>query len=242
MFYERYQGQIIELQGYNAALSTTNENLADHSTLIDYAGVASAASKLQISSSSAADTAAGTGAQAVIICGLDASYKFIVESIDLNGQTQVETVNAFLRVFCVEVSRVGTGRVNAGDLYIIITGTGGTVTAGVPGTLTSLWVKVLVGTGVSTSGMITVPAGSLYELKKIHCSGMAQPVIVSIWTYNASEGGTKQDQVFGIGSNMNLEHKAERPIKYSEKTDIYLRALSTTAAGRATAVLTLASV
>jgi len=241
MYYERYHGKTIELQGYNAALATTNENLSEHSTLIDYAGVGAAAAKLQISSSSAADAAAGTGARTVTICGLDADYKPLLETIALNGQTQVETVNAFLRVFSVEVATVGSGRTNAGDLYIIMTGTGGTLVSGVPPTLTSLWVKVLVGTGVGTSGMITVPAGCLYEQLRLHASGMAQPVILSIWTYNAVEG-TKQDQIYGIGTNQNLNRESERKIKFAEKTDIYLRALSTTAAGRATAILSLASV
>jgi len=242
MYYDRYLGKIVELQGYNPALNTTNENMAEHSTLIDYASVGAAAAKLQISSSSVADTAAGTGARTIAICGLDADYKHLIEIIALNGQTQVETVKAFLRVFSVEVASVGSGRTNAGDLYIIMTGTGGTLVAGVPPTLTSLWVKILVGTGVGTSGMLTVPAGMIYEQSALHVSGMAQPVIASIWTYNPTNGGTKQDQIFGIGSNQNLNRDARLKVKYPEKTDIYLRALSTTAAGRATAILTLASV
>lgn len=111
-----------------------------------------AASVMKVSSSSTNDAAAGTGARTVLVQGLDANYVEIQEVVALNGQTAVNTVNSYLRVFGVTGLTAGSGGTNAGDLYM---GTG-TVTAGVPANVFS---KAPGGFGQSQGAHWTVPAG-----------------------------------------------------------------------------------
>jgi hypothetical protein len=239
MYMDKYRGKVIALCGYNAACNTTDENLADHSTLITYAA-ARAAAKVQVSCANAADAAAGTGARKIKICGLDADYMFQSEEITLNGQAYVESALSYRSVFSAEVSSAGTGLTNAGIIYIIITGTGGALTAGVPATLTSQWIQILAGASIGTSGLFTVPAGSKARLIRMQASGMAQPCILSVWSCDQADGVLKRDEIYGIGSNQNLDEEIDRrlDIEYPEKVDIYLRGLSTTAAGRIAAKAT----
>lgn len=234
-FWNRFNGSKIVLSGYNGALAVTDENLAEHSTLMSYGAFSPA--KVQISCANVADTAAGTGARSILIAGLDSNYKFITEILATNGQAYVESVNIFRRVFSVEVRTAGTGLVNAGIIYCIATGTGGALTGGVPATLTSQWVQVLAGLGVGVSGIYTVPAGMTAKVTKVTASGMAQPCVLNLVTFDATEAVMKRDHVFGIGTNQNIEidlPKADT-YTYAEKTDIYLRGLSTTAGGIMTA-------
>lgn len=242
MFIEKYTGRKVLLNGYNPALAATDENLADHSTLITYTPtLLAAAAKVQVSCANTADTALGTGARSIRIVGLDADYKVQTEDIALNGQAYVESVKSYIRVFAAEVVSAGTGCVNAGIIYIIVSGTGGVLTSGVPATLTSQWIQVLAGFSTGTSGIYTVPAGFNAKAKRVTGACMVQPGILSIYACKLSEGVVKRELVFGIGMNQNLNIDIEPGVgcDYPEKTDIYLRGLSTTAAGRMSAQLTL---
>lgn len=85
-----------------------------------------AASQLEILSSSAVDTAAGTGARTVLIQGLDANWLSISETVTLNGTTPVTTVNSYLRVNLLTTTSAGSGGQNAGDLTLRVVGGGTT--------------------------------------------------------------------------------------------------------------------
>ena len=116
--------------------------------------------KLDITSSdNTKDVAAGTGARKIKVYGLDANLRPLVEEIALNGQTAVTTVGTFRRVFAASVSLVGTDGVQAGDIYVIKTGSS-TWAGGVPNTLTaaSVCCKILIANGSGYSGYWTVPA------------------------------------------------------------------------------------
>lgn len=56
------------------------------------------AAQLSVVSSSALDTAGGTGAHTLLIIGLDSAYNPITELVTLNGTTPVLTTQSFLRV------------------------------------------------------------------------------------------------------------------------------------------------
>lgn len=84
------------------------------------------ASQLEILSTSAADTAAGTGARTVLIQGLDANWLPITETLTLNGVTPVATVNSYLRINLMTTVTAGSGAQNAGDLTLRVVGAGST--------------------------------------------------------------------------------------------------------------------
>ena len=113
------------------------------------------ATTLGIASTSANDTSAGAGAQAIQIEGLDANYSPIVEVVLLNGQTEVNSTKSFLRVNGAIVVAVGSGDKNDGIIYI--SSSTDSFVNGIPQTT----VYRTIGTGVnfSTPGTYTIRAG-----------------------------------------------------------------------------------
>jgi hypothetical protein len=106
---------------------------------------------MTVSSTSADDTAAGTGARTVVVQGLDANYNEVTETVTMNGQTAVTMSASLLRVNYAYVATAGSGNSAAGDIYI---GTG-TVTAGVPATAYDI---IKFDYNNTTTGSYTVPA------------------------------------------------------------------------------------
>lgn len=169
---KRFSGRFPTIMG-KGVIGTSKLNIYDLIQDMDWASVFDTAYKLDLTSSSANDAAAGTGARTVKVYGLDANYKFATETVTLNGQTAVTTTGTFYRVFGIQVITTGTGRKNAGDIYAVKTTTS-TWTSGVPDTLTSAACKVLVGENFGTSGMFTAAAGQYYSLSTLHVGARAQ--------------------------------------------------------------------
>jgi hypothetical protein len=108
--------------------------------------------QMTVSSTSANDTSAGTGARTVTILGLDANYNEVTETVTLNGQTAVTMTVALLRVNYMLVASAGSSNGAEGDIYL---GTG-TVTAGVPATTYDI---IKFDYNNTTTGSYTIPAG-----------------------------------------------------------------------------------
>lgn len=123
---------------------TGEETVWDAAGAFPWASLATAQA-LEIVSSSANDTAAGTGARTVRIRGLSATYAEITEDVTLNGTTAVDLTLSYLRVFSIEVLTAGSGLVNAGTLTLRLDAAGATVAA------------VTIGKNISQSGVWTVP-------------------------------------------------------------------------------------
>lgn len=77
---------------------------------------ATVAETVEIFSSDAADTSAGTGARTAVISGLDSSLVPQSEVVILNGLAPVDTVNQYLRVDSILILTAGSGEQNAGDV------------------------------------------------------------------------------------------------------------------------------
>ena len=89
------------------------------------------ATSLEILSSSANDTAAGTGARTVSIYGLDGSWQEITQVVSMNGVTPVPIPTNMLRVFEVAVTTSGTYATqtagsHAGTITLRVAGAGAT--------------------------------------------------------------------------------------------------------------------
>ena len=138
--------------------------------------------QMTISSESANDVAAGTGARTVLISYLDEDYIEQTEIITMNGQTAVSTVATdILRVNSLIVLTAGSAGNNQGQIYL---GTG-TVTAGVPATKYSI---MPVNINVSRTGVYTVPAGKRYSLASNIFSSVGNKE--TFVQFNVSLGGT----------------------------------------------------
>lgn len=110
----------------------------------------SSAETMDIASASTNDdgSPAGTGAQSVIIEGLDSSYEEISETVTMNGTTAVTTTNSYLRVHRLYVHDVGSVETNDGDITCDPTTSGS-------GSRQAL---VAAGDGQTLIGHYTVPA------------------------------------------------------------------------------------
>lgn len=107
---------------------------------------------MTLSSSSAADTDAGTGARTVYILGINGTGGYVSETVTLNGQTAVSTTHSYDSIERMTVMSVGSGGVNAGVIYL---GTG-TVTTGVPAVVYS---AMGIGDNLALVGHWTCPVG-----------------------------------------------------------------------------------
>lgn len=116
-----FQGQTLLAIGFNPDIDTGTvpEDVWPVGGLIDFA---TTAGPVSVVSDSVDDTAAGTGAQSLLLNGVDENFAEISEVVVLNGLTPVLTVADFLHVQISTVLTVGSGGVNAGVITFTIDG------------------------------------------------------------------------------------------------------------------------
>lgn len=139
----------VTIFGYNPDVDTARVTVWPYSGIIP---LPAAALRMKVSSSSANDTANGTGARTVYVEGLGANHNEISETVTLNGQTAVLTTQFFLHINQAYVATAGTSLSAEGDIYF----GDGTVTAGVPATVYDL---IKFDYNQRITGSYTIPAG-----------------------------------------------------------------------------------
>lgn len=205
--------------GFNGDVDTSQVSVWPLQSLITFP---SAALQMTVSSTSANDTAAGTGARTVVVQGLDANYNEVTETVTLNGQTAVTMTASLLRVNYAYVATAGSGNSAAGDIYI---GTG-TVTAGVPATTYNIIKFDYNGT---TTGSYTVPAGyTAYVSQGLFSSGQSvgsSPVQGRLLTRGVNN--IRRTAAVTTVNNSVADYVFEYPLEVSEKTTIEATAVGT---------------
>lgn len=183
------------------------------------------AAAMKVSSGSANDAAAGTGARTILVAGLDANYARISEVVTLNGQTQVTTTNSFLRVLYTEILTVGSGAAQAGIIYV---GTG-SATAGVPSTV--YWQSEVSYNNFAFAGY-TVPAGYTAYVTSYTLTSQSTTTLINVScalvVYEYGQGFAEIQSTARLTSNGNFDRHFDFPIAISEKCDFELRAWATT--------------
>jgi hypothetical protein len=189
------------------------------------------ATVMKISSSSADDAAAGTGARTISIAGLDANYNEISETVILNGQTEVNTVNSYLRISRMFVVTAGSGATAAGTIYA---GTG-TVTSGVPAVIYGM---IALNANQTQMAFWTVPAGyTLYLMGVYYSSGNST---ANAWTnfqmIQRPLGGVfRQQSSTRTPGSGDFVLDLHTPVAFPEKTDIEIRAVASAGASNVSA-------
>lgn len=204
--------------GYNSDQDTAAETVWPYGGLLPFAP---SAIQMKVSSSSANDTAAGTGARTVYIGGLNANHNPVSEIVTLNGQTAVLTTNYYLHINEAYVTSAGSGNSAAGDIYI----GDGVVTAGVPAIVYDI---IAFDYNKRVTGSYTVPAGYTAYLEQ------------GLFSTGSSAGGTSvtgrlmtrgQNNIRLTAAIVTLNNGAadysfEYPIVIPEKTTIEAQALA----------------
>ena len=214
-------------------IGTTELNVNALAVSIRYNVQFAVADRVEVASASTADTAAGTGARTIKVYGLDKDYNPQIETIVMNGQTPVVGTLNFIRVFAAYVATAGTGTVNAGNIHVIRQGTGGTYTGGVPGTLTSAWIRMLAGDNLGYSGVFTPARNTLYRVASIVPTSRAQGgtiIAVRNAPLDTDQPGPfawlKIESQFGIA-----RHDMGNGMILQPREDLYFRAISAAAGG-----------
>lgn len=198
--------------GYNGDVDTSEVTVWPLPSIIAHPA---AALQMKVSSTSANDTSAGTGARTVVIQGLDANYVEISETVTLNGQTEVLTAQSFFRINYAYVATAGSTNSAAGDIYF---GTG-TVTAGVPATVYNI---IKYDFNNTVTGHYTVPAGYTgYLSQGLFSAGQASgstQVRGRLLTTGLDD--IRRTAAVTTVNNGVADYVFEYPLRISEKTDI----------------------
>jgi hypothetical protein len=180
-----------------------------------------AATVMTVSSSSTNDTSSGTGARTVVVSGLDAGYNEISETVTLSGQTPVNTVKSYLRMFRAFVVTAGSGGTAAGTIYVGV----GTVTAGVP---TTVYAEIVVGDNQTTMALWTVPAGYTAYISAGTFSASSNNVaqyILGKFMFRPVGGVFRNAADITVNSNV-FRYEWDYPLALPEKTDLEARAIA----------------
>lgn len=141
---------IVHVFGYNPDVDSAAEETVW--TAGGILGHPESAVTMKVSSTSANDTSAGTGARTVFIKGVNGTGGYTSETVTLNGQTAVNTTHAYFSIESMTVMTAGSGGENAGNINVGV----GDVTAGVP---TTIYGQIATGENNSLMGHWTCPAG-----------------------------------------------------------------------------------
>jgi hypothetical protein len=205
--------------GNNPIVGNTLETIWDQGGLYAYPA---SATTMTVSSSSTNDTSSGTGARTVLIFGLNGSYVETSETITLNGQTAVTTTNSYIRMNRAIVLTAGSGVANAGIIYV---GTG-TVTTGVP---SNIFTTIAVGTNQTLQTFWTVPANYTAYLYQVNISTgntSNTKALLRVSLVARPFGGVFNTKELITLTDGNHLQTYDFPIKFTEKTDLEVRAIS----------------
>lgn len=177
--------------------------------------------QMQVKSTSASDTAAGTGAQKIHIHYLDSNYKVQNEQVTLNGVTAVNTVATdIFRINAVHVIQVGTGGVTAGDISIRNTAQ------------TATYAYITAGLNTARQAIYTVPAGVTGYISHWQASsGSSGNHFCQIDLRATTHDGVLWPGTFLLQDEIGSQNNGESvtfpiPIPIPAKTDVKMSAIS----------------
>ncbi len=178
-----------------------------------------AAQALVVVSDNATDTAAGAGAQSIMLEGLDEDYEAITEVVVMNGLTPVSTQQNFLRLndAVVVSSGAADGTANVGTINI---------TAGTD--LTDQG-QIDPAVGSLQNAQFTVPAGKVLLLEEFSTSSGSNDLVRVHFDTRDNEVGTPFIRAIQVLVNSGVTSvRVPGPVAISEKTDIRVRAQALT--------------
>lgn len=214
--------------GFNPDIDNSLETIWAQGGLYSYL---STATTLYISSSSTADDAAGTGARTATVSGLDANYDEVSVTVDLDGQNGVQLgdTSNWIRVNRITVDTAGSGGQNAGVIYV---GDEASPSSGVP---TNKYATVAIGDNQTLMALWTVPAGYTAYL---HQTNVTAACTTSNKLLTCTIVARKPSGVFQVKDKFGIQvdggaivQKYNFPLKFTEKTDIEVRAISDSGSG-----------
>ena len=207
----------ITVFGYNPDVDASEETVWPAGGMLTHP---SSAVQMKVSSSSATDNPSSTGAWAIVINGLDNNYNELSETVALNGQTAVLTINSYIRINSAYVSATGTGNSAVGDIYMGV----GTVTLGVPATIYQI---IKFDYNSTTTGHYTVPAGytAYMDAGSVNTGQAAGSNPVTCRLVTSGANNIRLTNAIVTINNGTAVYEFIYPLAVPEKTDIEATAL-----------------
>ena len=219
--------------GHNPSVGTGVEDV--WSAGGTYAGWITTASTVRVrSGGNANDTAAGTGAQKIMVVGLDENWNAAQEEITLAGASaSAATTTTFIRVNRLYVTDCGTyGGTNTGVIIVEDTGT------------SAILAEILAGLSSTEMFMLSVPADHTAHLHDIHIYvESAKTVELRLWARinsvdptQAPYGAARLIRRFtGIVGDIDL--KGDGKPSFDARTDIWMDARTISGSSSAVSVI-----
>ncbi|NDD54784.1 hypothetical protein EBZ39_13120 [bacterium] len=196
----------VEIFGYSTAIGSTAQGpMWEGQTQSGglYVPPASAAPLVLVS-----DSASDNTTRSVVIEGLGAGFVPIIETIALNGTTNVTTVNSFLRI---------------NQMSMLNSTNTGNITASISSTV---YAKINAGAGQTQMSIYTVPAGYTFYLSYVQYDasiGFTSSNYMTAQEYNKVNSGTNNGLITLLSQSTFVQKQEVPftvPVGHIEKTDI----------------------
>ena len=208
-------GSVVHKFGQNPGCSTTEEDVWAVGGTMSFS-TSAAAIRIR-SGGNANDTAAGTGAQSVIVFGLDSNFTEISNVLTTNGASaSTQSTGTFRRVYRAYVYEAGTyGGNNTGNVVIESTDTA------------NAHLSILAGIGQSQTTHFTIPSGKTGYLVRLTANvASTKPTTIKMYRresaddystpFSAKRIITQADELSGY-----LNFPFDAPVKLPAKTDVW---------------------
>lgn len=210
--------------GHNTAVGTNWEDVWDGGG--NYSWLTSAIT-MQVSSSSTADTGAGTGCRTVTFQGLDSDYLEISDTVTTTGQSASTGSKQFYRVFRAWCETNGSGGLNAGTIYI--SDAGASLSSGVPSDATKIRAAIGVTNGQTLMSIYTIPAGYNGQLLNFSVGSDDDTKATTFQLLTRVVGQGWRVKWEGVTNGTMFHDEIGVPFIFPPKTDIRVRAKSESA-------------
>lgn len=184
------------------------------------------AQTLEIVSNSANDTLAGTGAQKVIVEGLDANWIKQEIEVELNGITPAAISGTWIRVYRAYVNQVGSAypnNVNVGTINIQVSGGGDILAIIEPGIGQTL--MCIFTTGVNETGFI-----KKFDTHILRTTSVVRGEGELVFSNGST--GLKVKRTFAFTDTSPYDESVFGAIKIPPQTDVFIRKIDVSLAAR----------
>lgn len=211
----------VEKFGMNTDVDSNKETIWDGGDIYTY--ISTAETVAVTSSQPSKDNSTGTGARTVEVQGLNSAYEVVTETLTVGGAA---STTEFLRVFRAVVITAGSSGVNEGTVSITSSDTS-TVLAqiGVDGSGANA-----AGRGQTFMALYTVPAGKTAYLTQwtVGAGKQNTDAVAFILSKEFDGNGAWNSKDIITVSATTYSKNYTVPLQFTEKTDIEVRAYSTT--------------
>jgi hypothetical protein len=204
--------------GYNADINGSAEIVASFGGTFN---IMTSADTLNVVSTANSDNSGGQAARTIVLVGIDANGDYQEETVTMNGQTPVTTVNSWLGINRALVASVGTFNYNAGNITISDTSAIFGTQAQIPSMK-----------GITQQSIFHVPSGHkfLSDWLEINASRQGATPFIQIFGYVYNRPTNVRQQIFttstGDGQSSQLQLTPSQPFVINEDSVLYFEATS----------------